>query len=64
MGYCGLYQNTELEQIWHNRKKVMDTFPKECKKNVDPQYLGTSQKPPHFLGGLDRDTKPTRCDEV
>jgi pantothenate kinase len=50
MGYCDLYQNTELEQIYRDRKKIIDTFPKECKKTLTLNISETIQKPQIFLG--------------
>jgi hypothetical protein len=34
MGNYNLYRNTKLEQTWRNKKKVIHTFPKKCKKKL------------------------------
>jgi hypothetical protein len=52
MGNYNLYRNTKLEQTWRNKKKVIHTFPKKCKKNFDPQYLRNQLGYPKFSRGV------------
>jgi hypothetical protein len=52
MGNYNLYRNIKLEQTWRNKKKVIHTFPKKCKKNFDPQYLRNQLGYPKFSRGV------------
>jgi hypothetical protein len=64
MGNYNLYRNTKLEQTWRNKKKVIHTFPKKCKKTLTLNISETGLDTPNFLGAFDRGMKSTRSDEV
>jgi hypothetical protein len=52
MGNYNLYRNIKLEQTGRNKKKLIYTVPKKCKKDFDNQYLRNQLGYPKFSRGV------------